>query len=110
MLKGTIGCELIRTPSHQTADAFKVLGVCVNAVQIPDVVTRMEEWITERDECHFIAVTGMHGVVEAQRDPGFKKVLNSADLVVPDGMPLVWLGRQYGKSLERRVYGPELMC
>jgi N-acetylglucosaminyldiphosphoundecaprenol N-acetyl-beta-D-mannosaminyltransferase len=88
---------------------FRVLGVGVNAVQIPDVVAQMENWISERGECHFIAVTGMHGVSEAQHDPGFKKILNSADLVVPDGMPLVWLGRRHGHQLRRRVYGPELM-
>jgi N-acetylglucosaminyldiphosphoundecaprenol N-acetyl-beta-D-mannosaminyltransferase len=88
---------------------FTVLGVRVNAVQIPDVVTQMERWISERNRCHFIAVTGMHGVTEAQHDPCFKQVLNSADLVVPDGMPLVWLGRRHGYDLQRRVYGPELM-
>jgi N-acetylglucosaminyldiphosphoundecaprenol N-acetyl-beta-D-mannosaminyltransferase len=52
----------------------------------------------------------MHGVSEAQRDPVFKTALATADLIVPDGMPLVWLGRLRGfKSMKRRVYGPELM-
>jgi N-acetylglucosaminyldiphosphoundecaprenol N-acetyl-beta-D-mannosaminyltransferase len=85
------------------------LGVQVNAVQIPQVVSQMESWISEHSRCHFIAVTGMHGITEAQHDHEFKKILNSADLVVPDGMPLVWLGRLHGHSLQRRVYGPELM-
>jgi N-acetylglucosaminyldiphosphoundecaprenol N-acetyl-beta-D-mannosaminyltransferase len=89
--------------------AFNVLGVRVDAVQIPDVIARMENWIAKRCPCHFIAVTGMHGVTEAQHDPLFQQVLNSADLVVPDGMPLVWLGRHHGHPLRRRVYGPELM-
>jgi N-acetylglucosaminyldiphosphoundecaprenol N-acetyl-beta-D-mannosaminyltransferase len=89
--------------------SFKTLGVQVNAVQIPDVITRMERWISERSSCHFIAVTGMHGVTEAQHDKSFKQILNSADLVVPDGMPLVWLARRHGHPLKRRVYGPELM-
>jgi N-acetylglucosaminyldiphosphoundecaprenol N-acetyl-beta-D-mannosaminyltransferase len=88
---------------------FRVLGVGVNAVQIPTVVAQIEHWIFARDACHFIAVTGMHGVTEAQHDLSFKTILNSADLVVPDGMPLVWLGRRYGYPLNRRVYGPELM-
>ncbi len=88
---------------------FKVLGVRVNAVQIPEVVAQMDRWISGKKECHFIAVTGMHGVTEAQHDPSFKQILNSADLVVPDGMPLVWLGRHHGYDLKRRVYGPELM-
>jgi N-acetylglucosaminyldiphosphoundecaprenol N-acetyl-beta-D-mannosaminyltransferase len=100
-----------RTPqSHlQKGPEFRVLGVRVHAVQIPDVIAQMECWISEGQRCHFIAVTGMHGVTEAQHDPCFKEILNSADLVVPDGMPLVWLGRRHGHRLRRRVYGPELM-
>jgi N-acetylglucosaminyldiphosphoundecaprenol N-acetyl-beta-D-mannosaminyltransferase len=93
----------------QQNPTFKVLGVQVNAVQIPDVIMQMERWIGERKNCHFIAVTGMHGVTEAQHERRFKQILNSADLVVPDGMPLVWLARWHGYPLKRRVYGPELM-
>lgn len=87
----------------------RVLGVRVNAVQIDEVVTKAIAWIGLRDECRFIAVTGMHGVTEAQHVPAFKRILNAADLVVPDGMPLVWLARLHGHGLKRRVYGPELM-
>jgi N-acetylglucosaminyldiphosphoundecaprenol N-acetyl-beta-D-mannosaminyltransferase len=95
--------------SHAVAPDFKVLGVRVDAVQIPQVVSLMERWIQERVAVHYIAVTGMHGVMEAQHDPGFRSILETADLVVPDGMPLVWLGRWHGQALPRRVYGPELM-
>jgi N-acetylglucosaminyldiphosphoundecaprenol N-acetyl-beta-D-mannosaminyltransferase len=91
------------------AEAYLVLGVRVHAVQIPAVISAMEEWIAGRKRAHFIAVTGMHGVVEARHDPRFRAVLNCADLVVPDGMPLVWLARIKGHALKRRVYGPELM-
>ena len=104
------GCipQRASVPQLQTR-TFTVLGVRVNAIQIPDVVEQMERWICDRQGYHFIAVTGMHGVTEAQHEPSFKQILNSADLVVPDGMPLVWLGRRQGYSIERRVYGPELM-
>ena len=33
---------------------FKVLGVGVDAVQIPTVVAQIERWISERISCHFI--------------------------------------------------------
>jgi N-acetylglucosaminyldiphosphoundecaprenol N-acetyl-beta-D-mannosaminyltransferase len=88
---------------------FNVLGIRVNGIQIHDAVSQIERCIHERSRCQYVAVTGMHGVMEAQHDAVFKDVLNSADLVVPDGMPLVWLGRLRGHSLRRRVYGPELM-
>jgi N-acetylglucosaminyldiphosphoundecaprenol N-acetyl-beta-D-mannosaminyltransferase len=100
---------ILRTDEDAHGDSFRVLGVAVDAVQIPEVVARIETWIQRPEPCHFIAVTGMHGVMEAQHDVEFKMVLNSANLVVPDGMPLVWLGRLRGHRLARRVYGPELM-
>jgi len=72
------------------------------------VISQIEEWIFADDGVHFVAVTGMHGIVESQHDESFKLVLDEADLVVPDGMPLVWLARWHGHTLEHRVYGPEL--
>lgn len=57
----------------------------------------------------YIAVTGMHGVTEALHDAEFGRILNGASLVVPDGYPLVVLGRRNGFALARRVYGPELL-
>ena len=88
---------------------FSVLGVRVSAVQISDTVARMERWINSGKTGRYVAVTGMHGVSESRHDPQFRDILNSASLVVPDGMPLVWLGRWHGHPLRRRVYGPELM-
>ncbi|HIK58131.1 MAG TPA: glycosyltransferase [Nitrospinaceae bacterium] len=95
---------------NQCVPNLKVLGVNVDAIQIPEVISHMKDWIQNRDNGRYITVTGMHGVMEAQSDASFKNVLNAASLVVPDGMPLVWLLRRNGHStVKRRVYGPELM-
>ena len=69
----------------------------------------MTQWIEARQVGNYIAVTGMHGVMEAQHNVQFKGILNQASLVVPDGMPLVWIGKAYRFAMRRRVYGPELM-
>jgi N-acetylglucosaminyldiphosphoundecaprenol N-acetyl-beta-D-mannosaminyltransferase len=89
--------------------SFRVLGIPVHAVQIPDVVAQMQLWIQSDVKGRYIAVTGMHGIAESRTDHDLRRALNSADLVVPDGMPLVWLGRWHRHPLKRRVYGPELM-
>lgn len=77
-------------------------------MQIPDAVSQIEEWIGSGARGRYVAVTGMHGIAESWTDRDFHGALRSADLVVPDGMPLVWLGRWHRYPLKRRVYGPEL--
>jgi N-acetylglucosaminyldiphosphoundecaprenol N-acetyl-beta-D-mannosaminyltransferase len=100
----------LRRFGNSSQTFYRLLGVRIAAVQIPDAIAQIEEWIAQRDGCRYIAVSGMHGVTEAQHDAKFKQILNSAALVVPDGDPLVWLGRRRGFSeMRRRVYGPELM-
>lgn len=96
-------------PVRAGTATFTVLGVRVDAVQIPDTIEILETWIADRDACHYVAVTGMHGVSESLSDKAFRSALDAASLVVCDGMPLVWLGRLHGHGLRRRVYGPELM-
>jgi N-acetylglucosaminyldiphosphoundecaprenol N-acetyl-beta-D-mannosaminyltransferase len=96
-------------PAENGHLSFSVLGAPVHAVQIPDAIEQIETWIRERRTGQFIAVTGMHGVSESLRDPEFRRILKSASLVVPDGMPLVWIGRSKGFPMKRRCYGPELM-
>jgi len=51
----------------------------------------------------------MHGVMEANRDQNFKEILNDADLLIPDGISLVWTARLRGIHLKERVCGPDLM-
>ncbi len=105
--------QLIPTAEPQSPfrppPSFRVLGVAVHAVQIPSVISQIERWIQRNEKGRYIAVTGMHGIAESRTDADFRRALHCADLVVPDGMPLVWLGRWHRHALARRVYGPELM-
>jgi N-acetylglucosaminyldiphosphoundecaprenol N-acetyl-beta-D-mannosaminyltransferase len=99
------------SPDHHTdtVQSFRVLGVRVDAVQISQVIHLLEGWIRRPDRTRYVAVTGMHGIAEALHDAELRAILLAANLVVPDGMPLIWLARWNGHQLRRRVYGPELM-
>ncbi len=57
----------------------------------------------------YVFATGVHGVMEAQRDPALRAIFSRALLVVPDGMPTVWMGRLQGHRRMRRVFGPDMM-
>src|SRR5262249_10606908 len=53
-------------------------------------------------------VATVHMVMEAYDDPAFQRIVNAADLVTSDGMPLVWALRARGLREAERVYGPDL--
>src|SRR5436190_13431926 len=85
-----------------------VLGVGVSAINMGSFAQAVETAIRERKK-GYICVTGVHGVMEAQQNPEFRRVLNQAFLCTPDGMPLVWLSKIRGQRSVSRVYGPDLM-
>jgi N-acetylglucosaminyldiphosphoundecaprenol N-acetyl-beta-D-mannosaminyltransferase len=94
----------INTPS------FEICGVRVHAIEMEDTLKQLRSWVDDtQSSARFVAVTAMHGVAEARQNEAFRHILNSADLVVPDGTPLVWIGRIKGHKLRRRVSGCDLL-
>ncbi|MDX1510779.1 MAG: WecB/TagA/CpsF family glycosyltransferase [Nitriliruptorales bacterium] len=85
-----------------------VLGVGISAIDLSMAVERITEWIETREQ-HYVCVTGVHGVMESQRDPHLRKIHNESGLTTPDGMPMVWAAHRAGARHVDRVYGPDLM-
>jgi N-acetylglucosaminyldiphosphoundecaprenol N-acetyl-beta-D-mannosaminyltransferase len=85
-------------------------GSKINIIEMPEVLQVMQNWIkNERQKLHWIIVTGMHGIAEANKNKEFKKILSLADLWVPDGISLIWLARLKGLSAKERISGADLM-
>lgn len=85
-----------------------VLGVQVSAITMQEAVDDIAGWIAS-GERRYVTVTGVHGVMESQRDPLLAAIHNRSGLTTPDGMPLVWACRRAGLRHVERVYGPDLM-
>lgn len=64
----------------------------------------MQEWASKRHS-RVVCIANVHMLMEAHNDSGFAQVLNRADLVSPDGMPLVWMLRKLGKPDQDRMAG-----
>lgn len=84
-----------------------VLGIGVHALTMRTAVDEITTAVLTRHK-GYVCVAGVHGVMEARRDPFLARIFRDAFLVVPDGMPTVWMGRWQGLSMAR-VFGPDLM-
>ena len=80
----------------------------VSAVNARSAVQLALMWALEGQprRLHFC---NAYSITLAGQDPGLRAVLNTADLVGADGMPLVWLARLAGYSHIGRVDGPGFM-
>jgi N-acetylglucosaminyldiphosphoundecaprenol N-acetyl-beta-D-mannosaminyltransferase len=91
--------------AHECAD---VLGVKVSAINMSQAVDTADRWI-RAGQPGYVCVTGVHGVMEAQKNPEFREILNHAMMNTPDGMPMSWVGRLQGFEDMDRVFGPDFM-
>jgi N-acetylglucosaminyldiphosphoundecaprenol N-acetyl-beta-D-mannosaminyltransferase len=85
-----------------------VLGVEISAVNMKMTLDTVIGWVMSNDR-QYVCVTGVHGVMESQRDSELAAIHNNAGLTTPDGMPMVWAGRAAGAHWIQRVYGPDMM-
>ena len=85
-----------------------VLGIPFKDVDFGDVL----EWVKRRIRSRrpgYIATANLDFIMQAWRDPEQQRILLEADLVVADGIPIVWLSRLMGFGLKERVTGSDLV-
>ena len=85
-----------------------VLGIGIDALNMKQALSRIEEYLRQQLK-GYVCLVGVHGVMEAQRDPHLARIYAGSALAAPDGMPTVWVGHHQGHSQMERVAGPDLM-
>lgn len=84
-----------------------VLGVPVSVTTLDAAADTITAW-ARAGSARMVTAPDVANVVRAQDDARLMGVHRAADLVCPDGMPLVWLGRLAGEPIARAC-GPDLM-
>ncbi|MFN8421462.1 MAG: WecB/TagA/CpsF family glycosyltransferase, partial [Anaerolineae bacterium] len=91
-------------------DRVNVLGIGVSAISLSQAVDHLAAWIADSArQAHYVCCADAHSIMEGYRDPDLRRVYNHADLLTPDGIPLVWLCHAAGYDQVTRVYGPDLL-
>jgi len=84
-----------------------VLGQRLDATDYADATARVVDW-AKRGESRYVCLSNVHMVMQGWDDPNFRQIINAADLITTDGVPLVWCLRALGVPAAVRVYGPDL--
>ncbi|MDM8007796.1 MAG: WecB/TagA/CpsF family glycosyltransferase [Phycisphaerae bacterium] len=84
-----------------------VLGVPVDPLTMRDVLAGCEDAIRSRSRL-LIGVVNAAKIVRMREDPDFSAAVTSSDLVLADGMAVVWAARLLGQPLPERIAGIDL--
>jgi len=85
-----------------------VIGVPIDNVSMDETLRRIEDFIVE-GSFHQIATANVDFLVNAVRNREYKEILCQCDLVLADGMPIVWASHLLGAPLAERVTGADLV-
>lgn len=83
------------------------MDVRVHAVTMEDALEWAKEAVLE-GKPRMIATANAEMIMIAQKDPELKEILNTCDLVVPDGAGVLWAGEKLGTPFPERVAGADL--
>lgn len=86
-----------------------VLGVPVDMVDMEEAAAAFEGFLAEEGPCRLIVTPNSEIVVRAGKDPELAAVIRRADLVIPDGIGLVYASRILGCPLKERVTGIDFL-
>ena len=84
-----------------------VLGVPFDAVTMEQAVEKAKKMLGEEGQ-HFICTPNPEIVMEAQKDKELMDILHEADMVIPDGIGVVWASKYSEIRLKERVAGYDL--
>lgn len=95
----------------QNLTTSPVLGTPLARTDYAGAVAQTQEWSRSKSRPYAVAAANTHVVALGRHDPQFRAALDQFDLLLPDGMPLVWcMNRQPDlPPLTDRVYGPTFM-
>jgi N-acetylglucosaminyldiphosphoundecaprenol N-acetyl-beta-D-mannosaminyltransferase len=113
LLRHWIGTHADRPRTHHSwTDPSKlgsrfILGVRTDSPSYSGAAAKVLAW-ANTPQSRYVCVSNVHVTMESYDSREYRAIVNAADLVTPDGMPLVWALRLFGVARATRVYGPTL--
>jgi N-acetylglucosaminyldiphosphoundecaprenol N-acetyl-beta-D-mannosaminyltransferase len=85
-----------------------LFGIPIHALTLEETIQRIAVAVEQRDRLH-IGVVNAAKIVNMRRNAAFMQDVIGSDLILADGMPVVWASKLLGQPLPERIAGIDLM-
>lgn len=87
---------------------FDLLGIHLTGTTLDEAVGTIVRW-TQEARRRSVRVFAVDSILKTRRDRRLVEIANESDMVLTDGMPLVFIGRRFAHLPITRCYGPDVM-
>ena len=87
---------------------LNILGIPIDRVDMKEAVHRFDGFLAG-EACKIIVTPNSEILDRATKNPALANIIKSADLVIPDGIGLVYASKFLGKPLKERVTGIDFL-
>ncbi|GAA0070284.1 WecB/TagA/CpsF family glycosyltransferase [Clostridium sardiniense] len=86
---------------------IKFLNIEVDNLTMDEAVEAIDTLI-QKGEPSYVVTPNVDHIVKLEKDTEFRDVYENADLILTDGMPLIWISKLKGNPIKEKVSGSDL--
>jgi N-acetylglucosaminyldiphosphoundecaprenol N-acetyl-beta-D-mannosaminyltransferase len=94
---------------NQPISKVNIGHIPFSIISFGQAINTLSKWGNQKEKCKQVVLAYVHSVVVAEKNPDFLKVCMNSDLVLADGVPIVWVSRMKESQIPVRIAGPDLM-
>ncbi|MCS6859167.1 MAG: WecB/TagA/CpsF family glycosyltransferase [Abditibacteriales bacterium] len=95
--------------TEEAPERVQLMDVTITPMTMQETVARIEEFIRSRQP-HIVVTSDASAIMKAQEDEELHRIINTADLVTPDGIGVIWGARLLDLPIYERVPGVDLVA
>ncbi len=86
------------------------VNIQLDDVTFDEAVDRIMGFAAEDEyNCRLMVTPNVDHIIKLETDKEFMEVYKEADLIVPDGKPLMWIGESFSCPLKEKISGSDLL-
>lgn len=86
---------------------IKFLNIEIDNLTMDEAINRVDELIKSKKPSYIVTPNVDH-IVKLETDKEFQQVYKEADLILTDGMPLIWISKMKKTPIKEKVSGSDL--
>ena len=86
---------------------IKFLNIEIDNLTMDEAIKRIDELIINKQPSYVVTPNVDH-IVKLETDSEFQEVYKNADLILADGMPLIWISKLKNNPIKEKISGSDL--